>query len=81
MLILTRKLGESILIDENIRIKVVQIKGKQVRLGIEAPNHMRIFREELTLNSSDSALNGGSQESLSQDSGVELESLITGSDG
>lgn len=37
MLVLTRKLGESIAIDDNIKITVVQIKGKQVRLGIQAP--------------------------------------------
>jgi hypothetical protein len=37
MLVLTRKLGESIAIDDHIKIRVVQIKGKQVRLGIEAP--------------------------------------------
>ena len=37
MLVLTRKLGESIAIDDNIKIVVVQIKGKQVRLGIKAP--------------------------------------------
>ena len=36
MLVLTRKLGESIAIDDNIKIVVVQIKGKQVRLGIKA---------------------------------------------
>ncbi len=47
MLVLTRKLGESIAIDDHIKISVVQIKGKQVRLGIEAPNNTRIHREEI----------------------------------
>jgi carbon storage regulator len=47
MLVLTRKLGESIAIDDHIKIRVVQIKGKQVRLGIEAPKETKIHREEV----------------------------------
>jgi carbon storage regulator len=47
MLVLTRKIGESIAIDDNIKIVVVQIKGKQVRLGIKAPNETKIHREEV----------------------------------
>ena len=47
MLVLTRKLGESIAIDDNIKITVVQIKGKQVRLGIQAPGDTKIHREEV----------------------------------
>lgn len=49
MLVLTRKLGESIAIDDHIKIRVVQIKGKQVRLGIEAPRDTKIHREEVYL--------------------------------
>jgi carbon storage regulator len=49
MLVLTRKLGESIAIDDNIKITVVQIKGKQVRLGIQAPHDTKIHREEVYL--------------------------------
>jgi len=49
MLVLTRKLGESISIDDDIKIVVVQIKGRQVRLGIEAPRDTRIHREEVYL--------------------------------
>lgn len=47
MLVLTRKLGESIAIDDHIKITVVQIKGKQVRLGIQAPRETKIHREEV----------------------------------
>jgi len=47
MLVLTRKLGESIAIDDHIKIRVVDIKGKQVRLGIEAPRNVKIHREEV----------------------------------
>ena len=47
MLILTRKLGESITIGDDIRIQVLEVKGKQVRLGIEAPKKYSIHREEI----------------------------------
>ena len=47
MLVLTRKLGESIAIDDNIKITVVQIKGKKVRLGIQDPKDTKIHREEV----------------------------------
>lgn len=54
MLVLTRKLGESIAIDDDIKIVVVQIKGKQVRLGIEAPQNTKIHREEVYIAIQDS---------------------------
>jgi carbon storage regulator len=47
MLILTRKIGETITIGDRIKIVVVDIKGKQVRLGVEAPEETAIFREEI----------------------------------
>lgn len=47
MLVLTRKLGETIAIGNNITIKVVDVKGKQVRLGINAPPDTTIHREEI----------------------------------
>jgi carbon storage regulator len=47
MLILTRKLGESIKINDDIKITIVEIKGRQVRLGIEAPPDTTIHREEI----------------------------------
>lgn len=47
MLVLTRKLGETIVIGDNIVIKVVDIHGKQIRIGIEAPTEISIFRGEI----------------------------------
>ncbi len=47
MLVLTRKVGSSIVIDDHIKIQVVQIKGRQVRLGISAPKETRVNREEV----------------------------------
>ena len=49
MLVLSRKLNEAILIDGGIRITVLGIRGRQVRLGIEAPAEVGIYREELWL--------------------------------
>ena len=49
MLILTRKLGESIQIGDEISIRIIDVKGKQVRLGIEAPPNLPIHREEIYL--------------------------------
>jgi carbon storage regulator len=47
MLVLSRKLNETIVIGNNIRIKVVGISGGQVRIGIEAPDDIKVMREEL----------------------------------
>ncbi len=47
MLVLSRKLNESIVIDGDIRITVVGIRGNHVRIGIEATDSVRIIREEL----------------------------------
>lgn len=47
MLVLTRKSGQSIRIGDNIIIKIVDIDGSQVKIGIEAPKGVAIFREEL----------------------------------
>ncbi len=47
MLILTRKVGEKITIGDDIEITVVEIKGKQVRLGINAPSELPVHREEV----------------------------------
>ena len=47
MLVLTRKIGESIKINEDIKITVIEIKGKNIRIGIEAPKETKVYREEL----------------------------------
>jgi carbon storage regulator len=47
MLVLTRKVGEEILIGDRINIKVIEISGSKVKLGIDAPADMRIYREEI----------------------------------
>ena len=47
MLILTRKSGESITIGDDVKVTVVEVKGKQVRIGIDAPRSYTIHREEV----------------------------------
>jgi carbon storage regulator len=47
MLVLSRKVEAAILIDGRIRVRVLGIRGNQVRLGIEAPPEVKIVREEL----------------------------------
>ena len=47
MLILTRKSGESITIGDDVKIPVIEVKGKQVRIGIDAPRNYIIHREEV----------------------------------
>jgi len=47
MLILARKIGEAIKIADEVTIKIVEIKGGQVKIGIEAPAHITIHRNEV----------------------------------
>ena len=48
MLILTRRIGESLIIgDKEIVVTVLGVKGNQIRIGIEAPKHVQINREEV----------------------------------
>lgn len=49
MLVLTRKIGESIKIGTDIEITVLTVKGDQIKLGIEAPKHVEIHRKEVYL--------------------------------
>jgi carbon storage regulator len=47
MLILTRRLGESIMVGADVRITVVGVNGNQVRIGIDAPRHITVDRQEI----------------------------------
>lgn len=47
MLILTRKVGETIVINDDIRVTVLGIKGGQIRLGVEAPSNVAVHRKEI----------------------------------
>ena len=66
MLVLTRKLGEVIRIGTGVTVRVLEVKGNQVRLGLEAPPEVKIFREEIyraiLKENEDAALDGPDQE-------------------
>ena len=47
MLILTRRIGESVIIGDDVSVSVLGIKGSQVRLGIDAPKEVSVHREEI----------------------------------
>jgi carbon storage regulator len=47
MLVLSRKIGEQIVIANNIRVTIVAVKGNQVRLAIDAPAEVRVDRAEV----------------------------------
>ena len=47
MLILTRRIGETLIIGDNVTITVLGVKGNQVRLGVNAPKNVSVHREEI----------------------------------
>ena len=47
MLVLSRKLNETILIGENVRVTLLGIDGDKIKIGIDAPRDIKVFREEL----------------------------------
>ena len=47
MLILTRKVGENLLIGDDISITVLSVRGNQVKIGVDAPNDISVHREEI----------------------------------
>lgn len=49
MLILTRKAGESLHLGDDIRIIVLKVQGNQVKLGLEVPENLTVYREEVYL--------------------------------
>ncbi|MEI7473181.1 MAG: carbon storage regulator CsrA [bacterium] len=47
MLVLTRKLGQKLIINENIEVVILETKGESVKIGIKAPKNVTIYREEI----------------------------------
>ncbi len=67
MLILSRHVDESIIVDDDIKIKILRIIGKRVSIGIDAPKHVQIHRKEVWLrmkDSQDKILDCNDEESL-----------------
>ncbi len=49
MLVLSRKKGQSIMLGDNIELTIIEIQGDQVRIGINAPKSVQVYRKELFL--------------------------------
>ncbi|EAW29597.1 carbon storage regulator [marine gamma proteobacterium HTCC2143] len=47
MLILTRRVGETLMVGEEVTVTVLEVKGSQVRIGINAPKEISVHREEI----------------------------------
>ena len=47
MLVLTRRVGETLMIDDDVTVTVLGVKGNQVRIGIQAPKEVAVHREEI----------------------------------
>ena len=47
MLILTRRIGETLMVGDEVTVTVLDVKGNQVRLGVNAPKHVAVHREEI----------------------------------
>ncbi len=71
MLILSRKVGQSIVIGGNIVVKVVRVDGDQIKLGIQAPESVPVHREEVQRKADAGIPPGGSASSLRAMFGLE----------
>lgn len=59
MLILTRRVGESLVIGDNVNVTVLGVKGNQVRIGVNAPKDVSVHREEIYQRIQDEQAGGG----------------------
>jgi carbon storage regulator len=69
MLILTRKIGETVVIGDEITLTVLGVKGNQVRIGVKAPRDVSVHREEVYMRIHDDAVFGlsGAQSELMEE--------------
>ena len=61
MLILTRRVGETLCIDDDVTVTVLGVKGNQIRIGINAPKEVSVDREEIYLRKQNEAENKGNK--------------------
>ena len=71
MLILTRRVGETLVIGNNITVTMLGIRGNQARLGIEAPKDVSVHREEIYRRIQEEQQHQAYQEDVSQDQAVD----------
>lgn len=70
MLVLSRKPGERILIGSDVKITVIRIGPNSVRIGIDAPGHLNIVREELVLDEKNAAIAGAPVDEASRNPNI-----------
>jgi carbon storage regulator len=63
MLVLTRKSNQSIMIGDDVKVSVLSVIGEKVRIGIEAPQEVPVFRTEIYLEIQNKQTDGATQES------------------
>ena len=68
MLILTRRISESVIIGDEVKVTVLGVKGNQVRLGIDAPKTVSVHREEIYQRIQQEKEGGGTSSSAERDS-------------
>ena len=59
MLVLTRRIGETLIISDNIRVTVLDVSGNQIRIGVTAPREVPVHREEVAERIKAEAANSG----------------------
>jgi carbon storage regulator len=67
MLILTRRIGETLMVGDEVTVTVLGVKGNQVRIGINAPKHVSVHREEIYQRIQQEKTDGGSSYSPTGD--------------
>ncbi len=67
MLILTRRVGESLMIGDDVNVTVLGVKGNQVRLGVNAPKEVAVHREEIYQRIRQEQAGGGKSASVASD--------------
>jgi carbon storage regulator len=78
MLVLTRKTGQKMIIDDTIEVTIVEVRGDTVKIGINAPKHVGVYRHELyaEIKAANQAANQAQQSHLAAPAREQLDELL-----